>query len=268
MSSANITFFGEHNTIIGSVANSGGAIFATESHLVFSNGSSCELVENAAKSGGAILIAESQLIFTNGSYHLAGNQADYGGAIHASESEMVIEVNNRMNFNMTTNLAMHSGGGLYMTMSELNTKGYNLYVTENRANGKGGGIHAANSSIMVEGAIHLINNEAENGGGISLERYAKLMGSSVNDSINLMSNKANRNGGALYVDDKTNPEMCAAIIIAPDDSETSLKTRCFSKSAFFNFSGNSAGISGTNLFGGLFDRCTVNAETYQMSKKN
>ena len=41
--------------------------------------------------------------------------------------------------NLSTNLVLHNGGGLYLIMSELNTKGYNLYFNENQANGNGGG---------------------------------------------------------------------------------------------------------------------------------
>lgn len=94
--------------------------------------------------------------------------------------------------NLSTNIVLHHGGGLHnsITMSELNTKGYNLYFNENQAKGNGGGIHAVNSSITIEGEIHLINNVAENGGAISLERYTKLLGKSdKNDTINLIDIK-------------------------------------------------------------------------------
>ena len=173
------------------------------------------------KSGGAIFATESQLLFANGSGTIVGNKA-----------------------------VMYNGGGLYMILSELNTKGYNLYFSENQANVKGGGIHAANSSITIRGEIHLINNVADSGGGISLEKYAKLIGKSGNNNtINLVSNRANHHGGALYVNDRTNPETCAV-----ENHADSSNTECFSKSMFFNFS---AGISGANLYGGLLDRCTV-----------
>ena len=131
--------------------------------------------------------------------------------------------------NLSTNLVLHNGGGLYLIMSELNTKGHNLYFNENQANGNGGGIHADNSSITIEGEIHLINNVAENGGAISLERYTKLLGKSDNnDTINLISNTASHHGGALYyVKDETNSEMSAAV--------HSSKTECFSRSVLLKF---------------------------------
>ena len=269
LSSTNVTFFNGHNTIARNVAKSGGAISVIESQLIFSYGS-CKLVGNQADYGGAIHASESQLIFSYGNCNLVGNQADYGGAIYAIESKLVIEVNSWTEIIVSTNFAMHHGGGLYMTTSELNIKGHNLYITKNRATSKGGGIHAANSSIITKGAIHLISNEAENGGAISLEKNAKLKGISAKkiNTVNLTSNRANRRGGALYVDDETNPEMCAVVSAQNDSEVVSSRTGCFSKSVFINFSDNSAGVSGSNLFGGLLDRCTVHTELYQKSETN
>ena len=234
----------------------GGSMYLYRTNISFLSKHST-IVSNEAKAGGAIFSRESQLTFASGSGKLVGNKADDGGAIYARESKLIVEENSRMN--LSTNLVLHNGGGLYLIMSELNTKGYNLYFNENQANGNGGGIHADNSSITIEGEIHLINNVAENGGAISLERYTKLLGKSGNnDTINLMSNTARHHGGALYVKDEINPEMCA-----PVDSSN---TECFSRSVLFSFLDNSAGISGTNLFGGLLDRCIMHAKFHQESK--
>ena len=99
---------------------------------------------------GAIFARESQLTFASGYGKLVRNKADhmveqYG---YARESKLIVEENSRMN--LSTNLVLHNGGGLYLIMSELNTKGHNLYFNENQANGNGGGIHADNSSITIE----------------------------------------------------------------------------------------------------------------------
>ena len=56
-----------------------------------------------------------------------------------SQGKIVIEMNSWANFNVSANLAMQHGGGLYMTMSEMKVKGSNLYITKNQANSKGGG---------------------------------------------------------------------------------------------------------------------------------
>ena len=113
--------------------------------------------------------------------------------------------------------------------------------------------------VVIEGVVHLVSNEAENGGAISLERNAQLQGKSDNsDSINLISNRASGYGGALYVNERTNPKTYAA----NKNDIASSKTECFSNSVFLNFSDNFTASSGTNLYGGLLDRCTVHTQSY------
>ena len=68
------------------------------------------------------------------------------------------------------NSAIRHGGGLYLTTSELKIRGESSY----RANKNGGGIHSTNSSVIIEEALYFVRNEAENGGGVSLEESAKL----------------------------------------------------------------------------------------------
>ena len=266
-----LTITGDNCTFIGNRGHRGGVVYASERSKIIVYSRILLMANNTAiDAGGAVHLSSANVTFSNEHNTIVGNQADYGGAIHASESKLVVEVNSWTN--VSTNLAMHHGGGLYMTMSELYAKGYNLYITKNRANSKGGGIHADNSSIINEGAIHLMSNEAENGGAISQERNAKLQGKLDKNynyyRINLISNRAHRRGGALYMDDKTNTEMCAAITPQNDSEIDSSRTECFSKSVFISFSDNSAGVSGSNLFGGLLDRCTVHRESYQKSETN
>ena len=175
----------------------GGSMYLYRTNVSFLSKHST-IVSNEAKAGGAIFAHESQLTFASGSGKLVGNKADDGGAIYARESKLIVEENSRMN--LSSNLVLHNGRDLYLIMSKLNTKGYNLYFNENQANGNGGGIHADNSSIIIEGEIHFIDNGTENGGAISLERYTKLLGKSDNnDTINLISNTASHQGGALYI---------------------------------------------------------------------
>ena len=119
---------------------------------------------------------------------------------------------------------------------------------------KGGGICATNSSVMIDGILHLISNEAKNGGRISLEGGAKLYGISGTESgsITFISNKASHHGGALYyVDDESNSTMCQTIMSTAVISET----QCFSKSVIFYSYDNAANVSSFNLFGGLLDKC-------------
>ena len=241
--------------------DSGGAVYISKAaNLTFINGSNT-LARNKAVTGGAMYLNESQLFFSGGNSKLVSNEGENGGGIYASESNCIVEEDSQIQ--IQANSAIHHGGGLYLAIaSEIKIKGEHTYITKNRAKSNGGGIHADNSTLIIKGAVHLINNEAENGGGaISLERNAKLTGE--NGTIHLISNRAKLYGGAVYVDDKTNSDIC----VGKNDDHSS-KIECFSKSVFLSFSENFAAISGTNLFGVLLNKCTVHdTELYQTSER-
>ena len=265
LSTAILTFFSGNNRLIQNQARSGGAMHLYKANLSFASGNNT-LERNEAITGGAIQLNKGQLIFSGGNTMLVSNAAaEDGGALYVSESEIIVASQMDNQTNIFANSAVHHGGGLYLTMSELKIRGENSYITGNRANKNGGGIHSTNSTIIVEGTVYFINNEAENGGGVSLERSAKLHGG--NGHINFVKNRASHYGGALYVDDETNPDMCAAVNV--QSTIPSTESECFSKLVFFNMSDNFAGASGSNLFGGLLDRCTVQNESskeYPMNK--
>jgi predicted outer membrane repeat protein len=290
--SSDINFYSDNSVLIRNQARSGGVMYVSESHiniygqnllmakntaldsggavhlsntakLTFFNGTNTIIENKAQKSGGALSLIKGQLTFSGGNNTIVRNQANDGGAIYISNSELLLRMNSLTN--VTGNLATRNGGGLYLMGSEMNIEGDAFYVTDNRANRKGGGIHMANSAIVSKGAIHFVSNEAENGGGISLERNAKLSGIlDRNSRINFLSNSASRRGGALYIDDETNPAICEA---GTTQNATSL-TECFSISVFITFLHNSARYSGSNIFGGLLDRCSLNGILPQGTETN
>lgn len=142
----------------------------------------------------------------------------------------------------------------------------NTFFIGNRANRAGGGFHAASSNIIVEGIANFTDNEAENGGGVSLESNTKIFGNSAQkDVLSFMSNSAKNHGGALFVDDETTPDLCAAVITR----NKSPTTECFTAaSVSYAFSNNYASVSGSNLFGGLLDRCIVHSKLFQTNEWN
>ena len=234
------------------------SVYLLSQSLLMSNNS-------AREDGGALYLSKANISFVSSDSTSVGNQANNGGMIYASESKLFIEVDSQTK--VDNNSANNNGGGLYLMMSELNIRGYSLYITRNRAERTGGGLHADNSSIIFEETAHFIDNDAENGGGISLENNALLNGMSAESLsvIDFTSNRARRHGGALYVDDvRTYPDTCEAVNLqnaTPDSTN-----ECFSKSVLINFSDNSAGESGSNLFGGLLDRCTVYETCFEKTK--
>ena len=244
---------GVHSTFIGNQAQNGGAIHAIDSKVDVASQSLLMVNNTAFYSGGAIYTSKVNLNLSSEMSILVGNLAHSGGAAYASKSKISIGIHSSTA--VRHNSAFGNGGGLYLIDSELIMGGNSSYISENAAMKTGGGLHATISSITVSGVVHLTHNVAENGGGVSLERYAKLYRSASGDNIfNFVSNRASNYGGALYVDDATNPDMCSV----PVTQNVTSSTRCFFTSVFMNFSDNSAGVSGTNIFGGLLDRCTVN----------
>ena len=261
LSNTNLTFLNTGDTIITrSRAKTGGALFAINSSVNVQSNSLLIANNTALGNGGGIWLSECWLVLLSGINELAENEAENGGGVYASQS-LLLTVTNSFT-TISSNTAILTGGGLYLTSSALEIGQNTSYIIENRANEAGGGLHASNSSITIEGVLRCANNQAKNGGGFSLERYARLYGKSAeNDSIDFVSNVASDHGGAVYINDETNPDMCAVDPL----QNASLKTEyCFLNSLFFNItSDNSAGVSGSNLFGGLLDRCKVEPQFSQ-----
>ena len=283
MYKSNLTFLGNSNTVtlVQNQAHSGGALYASESKVKAYN-VSLQMINNIAggavhlfktnlsfisdndtfedNDGGAIHLNEGQLLFSGGSCMLVGNIANDGGALYISNSKLIVE--NDSQTVAYANLAAHHGGGLYLTKSELMIRG-GLNISRNRAKSNGGGIHATNSSIIIEQPIVIIGNIAANGGGISLETNTRLRGTLAEKGhINFIQNQASHYGGAIYVDDETNPDVCAAVNI----QSVMLSTECFSNSVFINVSNNYARMSGSNPFKGLLDRCSLTVHSGFLKK--
>ena len=238
--------------------------------------------------GGAITLSQSNAFF-DGACIFEHNHAESGGAILSIDSKL----NVKGNVTIAHNTAIRNGGGLYLSTSELNCQEQSTFVLyNNTAMSKGGGLHAISSLIKASSnieyyingdhsntefyqyigtRIYFTNNAAKFGGGLSLESNAKFNILKYNYILSFISENAINTaiftansayyGGAVYVNDDTNSSTCAS----------DPKTECFFQvlSLYeFNphnletlqsmyFSQNYANISGSTLYGGLLDRCTV-----------
>ena len=246
---------------------------------------------SSLQQGGAFTAVQGS-INIRGTCFLVNNNAEDGGAIHATESKISVygEVV------IAKNTAINSGGGIYLYQSELKCKESSvLKLLNNNANDKGGGIYAISSLIVFElnqriGSVVLLNtNSAKLGGGICLEVSAKLYILKLQYSnrnkqrlyhhkIIISANSADY-GGAVYIADDTNSATCAST----DYRIHSTLTECFMQVLalhdelrtpmildYVNFTDNYAHVSGSTLFGGLLDRCTVSpyAEVYNNYNPN
>ena len=246
------------NTIARNRGEHGGAIFAIQSRIDIRNHSVSIRDNVALQNGGGVHLSESSFVLFSGINKINRNHATNGGAIYASQSEIIVETKSLLT-EVEFNSVAGSGGAMYLNMSRFEVRKNTMYIIGNTAIETGGGLHAVNSTTLIEGVLQCNNNSARNGGGFGLERSSKMFGvSPTNDSISFVSNRASHHGGAIYVNDETNSDMCAT---DPARNAT-WTTDCFLDSIFINALDNSAGLSGSNLFGGLLDRCTVHSELH------
>ena len=247
-----------------------GSLYSFNSNVIFSGYTlfdSCvePLAAGSARTrqeGGAITSFQSTVTF-NGMCTLSRNQASLGGAVLATESTIIMYGETTIVNNMATN---GSGGGISLRQSNLEVRGH-CTISSNHAV-RGGGIHATSSTIAVyqPGTLLFISNRAENGSGIYFETDPKLyvLKTKIGHTqrLKFIGNHA-KYGGAVYVADDTNSGACSA------DNECFIQTltlHAFNTLDIANimFSQNTATEHGSDIYGGLLDRCipSIFAEVY------
>ena len=241
--------------------------YASFKNNEFFNHKISQMLTESDNQGGAITSFHSQLYFM-GHITVENSPATDGGAILAISSR--VWVNGTMN--LAYNAAMNSGGGIYLEGATLEIFG-NCRMSQNQAR-RGGGILASASTITVyqQGILTLHYNTADRGGGLYLETTAKLylsksvpelatFNSTIHTMVLFAGNQATY-GGAVYAADGSNcknAQECPLQTVITDPAEGRSRN-------LINvlFSSNSAALSGSNLYGGLLDRCVPNpfAEVY------
>ena len=121
-------------------------------------------------------------------------------------------------------------------------------------------------------SLNFTTNKADRGGGISLKSYSKIYGIGGENGhfykITFLRNSATY-GGAIFVDDRSNPDICNN-----NFSQYEASTHCFLQTLFYSpyesvtFAKNHALIAGNVLFGGLLDRCTVSPFSHNYEDKH
>ena len=225
--------------------------------------------ENISQEGGAITSFLSTITFT-GVSKVSNNKARRCGGILATKSKLEIYGEATIANNMATN---GSGGGISLHTSNLEIKG-KCNISSNFALWKGGGIHATSSAITVyqPGSLQFINNSAINGGGIFMEASTKLYILQLvgylwktEFLLTFIGNHANF-GGAMYVEDSFSSAACLSGVECFIQI-LQIRQYGFNHTVFMlqNFEGNKAVVQGSNLFGGLLDRCIPSpfTEVYQ-----
>ena len=275
---------------INNVAIIGGGAFEFKSKSVTIK--DVKFLQNRAVEGGAIRMLQSKVVF-RGTCNLVNNSGFAGGAIYAVQSTLEVT---SATIAAERNQVVARGGALYIYRSGLLCK-YNCTVNllANTAKDKGGGICAINSIISVtsegnpdvESSVQFIRNGAGHGGGVYLELNSQLY-IFKHDKSHLVhfyftENSASTKGGAIYVRDHTFTETCSVGISLSETNkfQTYDGTYCFvqvishgeirdfSKFTSLRFTDNNSQKSGSVLYGGLLDRCTIsNAVKYYLTAPN
>ena len=202
---------------------------------------------------------------TNFSFNVA---IEKGGALAVDNGSVTVDGKYTQTYSpqsMIVNNSASEGGGVYLFDSHFYFKSDTSFA-DNQATERGGGIHAVNSSVIVQRELCFVNNNAEYGGGISLEMNTKVYvlstGNSTEPLLTFMDNVA-KYGGAMHVADETNTLLCSSVSYQfySTDSECFFQALSLNADAILTqsiqFSDNFASISGSNLYGGLLDRCTI-----------
>ena len=225
--------------------------------------------------GGAITSIFCTLML-HGSITMSGNEALNGGAMLVVATDLMLASEGTVL--ISDNTASQNGGGISTFRSRLTLFG-NCTLEGNRALYNGGGIHAVGSSLTLTlsdtSLVHslaLSRNQATKGGAIYFEANAHLnirkltnTATAVPLFVNVTNNVA-KYGGGFFVADETSTGVCNS---TSSDIQT-LGSDCFIQEidAFEDRPGvklhtrvlhmtNNSAHSGSNIFGGLLDRCTV-----------
>ena len=241
----------------------GGAIHA-RGGKTFIKGSATFMKNIAQHNGGAIFLISVTLI-VSGDISFIHNQARFGGGLSISETKFLIASEERTalpnekyifndakkfcrNVAINGNMESIEAAAVF---SNFNGSGKGMAVFhKNMATVQGGGIESNDDSdtIIIDGSIYFENNTAIYGGGMYLSDNSKLTISlSIQNDVSFILNRAQKYGGALYVDDSrcsTHPRVCFFSLYGDDFYATTLL-----------FMNNSAGFKGSTLYGGQLNEC-------------
>lgn len=249
-------------------------------------------MDNSARYGGGILSFFSTLKCSGTNIFMNNVAARYGGGIHPSNSTLDISGN----ISFVGNTAHRWGGGVSVSDSRLSICGVSTFK-DNVGTTFGGAIVAVRSSVGFNMCSsensnftenrnnnYFVNNSARYGGAIDL--FVSVLTIESNTNSTFLDNRADLEGGALYVDNSTiylqannviyvrnNSAQLGGAIYVRENGLGGLSycfrvlNNCFFQPTdedIFNnsntplrFEDNYATLSGANLYGGFIDTCRI-----------
>ena len=258
--------------------NNRGSLYVSSSQVQI-NGAAV-FMNNLGGFGGAITaIQQSKVIFnTTCMVTISNNTATYGGGIYLAQS--ILHVYHP--FELTDNKASEYGGGIYAFGSVIEFKSeqtQTLQITSNTAL-NGGALCAIASTIQITNTcVDFNSNTAINGGAMYLGQNSKIQllknepdyvrDDNLHVRLDFTSNSAKK-GGAIYVAQNTiDGVLChqAECFIQTLASYDILNRADITYINTF-LTNNTALISGSDIYGGLLDQCTISLDAEQILSSN
>ena len=233
----------------------GGALTLAQSTASFEYASEVNIDNNRATYGGGIFVSQSELRIFSPLLRILGNVGTIGGAVYGYQCQITIRVNDlSSSVVLAGNLALQDGGALYAI---------------------------ATTMIIVRGSVIFTKNVAIKGGAAVLSQGSKIyIHKTVEEAIDqrniklYFTNNSAEYGGALYIADNTNTGTLCELSVR-SRVQTISSEECFiqtlrlyyplnSTFEYFNYANvffrlNKASRHGNDLYGGLLDRCQINA---------
>ena len=238
--------------------NSGGALCAVQSQIYINSTEEAVIINNTASLGGGITLHESDLIILSPLRIFKNKASKFGGGIYAYKSrvEYISKQRTTKSF-IINNIAGQSGGGVYAVASTIKLTKQHVTISFNTALLSGGGIYLSENS-----QIYLFKLEPE-----ELKSPIKLQ---------IMRNYAVFGGGIYVADNSTTRGLQCG---GKSPKEKGMSQNCFIQTIKLYVSSkiiiptkfentfliNNQAETGSALYGGLLDRCTVStqAEVYK-----
>ena len=229
----------------------GGAITAIQqSQIILNTASMVTISNNTATYGGGMYLKQSNLQVCN-PFQLTDNKAsEYGGGIYASRSEIKFQSKQTQTLQITNNTALN-GGALCAVASNIHISKISVDFNSNTTITSGGAMYLGQNS-----KVRLLKNEPD-----------YVSDDNLHVRLDFTSNTAKK-GGAMYVAHNTNDGVvCQGAEREVNQDECFIQTlQVYSEingtkiPTFINtfLTNNTALISGSDIYGGLLDRCTMN----------
>ena len=243
-------------------------------------------LNNTGESGGAITCVGSSLSFQDTSETVvSGNQAVSGGGIYLEQSTVFVS---DVYLLVTENTAEVAGGGIYALQStiqfgmylqgfEIPNNGDIIVININRnvAQKYGGGVYLSKSNMkIVNRHVSICGNIARSsGGGMYFQSSGVLLKSVLNRVyLTLRSNSALKGGGVFVADDgnkalcvRKNENTCFLHTIILFVGSYNSPSSMFMSAPLIAFGNNTAVEAGSEMYGGLLDRCTIRLVSTSLS---